>query len=70
MKILSIYTISNESDLIFAKQDSKKFLEKYDFYESYLLALMEFGTNLYKHAGSGEIWLIESDDNLDPPGVE
>jgi len=64
MKILSVYTIKNESDLIFAKQDSKRFLKKYGFYETYLLALMEFGTNLYKHAGSGEIWLIESGDNL------
>ena len=64
MKIVAIYSIQNETDLIFAKQDSKKFLTKYDFYESYLLALMEFGTNLYKHGGGGEIWLIENENGL------
>ena len=64
MKILSIYKIKNESDLVFAKQDSKRFLKKYDFYETYLLALMELGTNLYKHANGGEIWLIDDNNNL------
>jgi len=64
MKILSIYKVKNESDLVFAKQDCKRFLKNYDFYENYMLALMELGTNLYKHTNGGEIWLIDDNSNL------
>jgi len=64
MKILSIYKVKNESDLVFAKQDCKRFLKNYDFYENYTLALMELGTNLYKHTNGGEIWLIDDNNNL------
>ena len=64
MKIVKKYKISKEAELIFAKHDSKKILKKYEFSEHYNLALMELGTNLYKHAGSGEIWIIEDENDL------
>jgi len=64
MKIIKKYNIKNESDLIFAKHDAKRILKEYDFFENYFLALMELGTNLYKHAGSGELWLIDNDNSL------
>ena len=67
MKLLEQVAIKNSSDVIYAKTTLRNLLrkeeKKYD--ESFLIfALMELSTNLVKHAGGGEIWILKSDDEI------
>ncbi|MEO1923412.1 MAG: hypothetical protein ABGX25_02710 [Nautiliaceae bacterium] len=78
MKIVLKYKIENDGDLLFAKIDLNNFLkDKKNEYKNFIsFALMEFGTNLLKHGGGGEIWLLEEEGEyllsaLDKgPGIE
>jgi len=65
MIIKSRYKIKTESDLLFAKIDISNFLKKtkLEYISFFTFALMELGTNILKYAKSGEIWLLEVDND-------
>ena len=75
MNLIKRYRIEHDSDLIYAKRDLSNFLKKDKSKERFSLALMELGTNLLKHAGEGEIWLLQNEHWLlaaldRGPGIE
>jgi len=66
MRILKDFKIKREVDLIYAKREIGEFLKKINYFhiDFLLFATMEFGTNILKHAKSGEIWLLEHKKEL------
>ena len=59
MKIEKRYLIKEKKDLIFAKLDLKNYLKDFIDIDFFIFALMELGTNLYKHTDGGEIWILK-----------
>jgi anti-sigma regulatory factor (Ser/Thr protein kinase) len=60
------YTVKNNADLLFAKRDLFNFLKEKlnsNLLNVYIFAVMELGTNLFKHASRGEIWLLKEDND-------
>lgn len=67
MKVLEQITIKNNSDIIYAKTTMRNLLRREEIThdESFLiLALMELSTNLVKHAGGGEILILQSNNEM------
>ena len=66
MVLEKIYKITNDYELIFAKNDLKNFFKHHTFKDKsfFLFALMEFGTNILKYAKKGEIWLLREEDDF------
>lgn len=67
MKILEQISVRNKSDIIYAKTTLRNLLKKetkaYD--ESFLIfASMELSTNLIKHGGGGEVWILKSENEI------
>ena len=64
MKRVLKYEIENNGDLLFAKKDIENFLKdkiKKELLNIYLFGIMELGSNLFKHAKKGEIWVLENE---------
>ncbi len=59
------YKVANNADLLFVKKDIENYLKDkipQELLSLYIFGIMELGTNLFKHAKEGEIWLLKSDE--------
>jgi len=60
MRRLRRFSITNKSDLIYAKIEISHYISDRHQKELYAFAVMELGSNILKHSQSnGEIWLLE-----------
>ena len=66
MILEKIYKITNDYELLFAKNDLKNFFKHQTFKDKsfFLFALMEFGTNILKYAKKGEIWVLREENDF------
>jgi len=66
LKIIKKYLIKDQSDLIFTRTDIKNFFKEKNFLyiDFFLLAVMELGTNILKYPKSGEIWLLQEENDF------
>lgn len=66
MKRLERIIISNNYELLFAKRTLKNLSTRYKINDYTFLefALMELGTNLFKHSSGGEVWILENNKTI------